>query len=257
MSQPLPAFSYQLYSSRNFPPIAATLAMLAAAGYREAEGFGGAIDAAGGAAGLRALLDANGLAMPTAHFGLSAVEADAAAAIADARTLGVSTTVIPWLPPEDRPSTAEGWTALGRRVEAAVAPLRDAGFAVAWHNHDFELFNVGHDLMPLDLLMQAAPSLKLELDVAWVHVAGEDPVRWINAYADRIVSIHLKDRAPAGQKTDEDGWADLGTGELDWPRIVAAIKASSARHFIVEHDNPSDHARFARNSIAFANSIWG
>ncbi|MCU0831314.1 MAG: sugar phosphate isomerase/epimerase [Rhizobiaceae bacterium] len=253
----MPAFSYQLYSSRNFPSIADTLAMLAAAGYREAEGYGGAIEAAGGASGLRALLDANGLCMPTAHFGLSAVEADPAGAITDAKVLGVSTMVIPWLPPEDRPSTVEGWSALGRRVEIASKPLRDAGFGVAWHNHDFELFNVGHDQMPLDLLMHAAPSLKLELDVAWVYVAKEDPVRWINAYRDRLVSIHLKDRAPAGQKTNEDGWADLGTGELDWPRIVAAIQASSARHFIVEHDNPSDHARFARNSIAFANAIWG
>jgi sugar phosphate isomerase/epimerase len=253
----MPAFSYQLYSSRNFPPIAETLAMLAAAGYREAEGFGGAVEAAGGAKAMRALLDANGLAMPTAHFSLTAVEADPAGAMADATALGVSTMVIPWLPPEDRPTSAEGWSALGRRVEAATAPLRDAGFGVAWHNHDFELFTVGPDLMPLDLLMQAAPSLKLELDVAWVHVAKEDPVRWIGAYADRLVSIHLKDRAPAGEKSDEDGWADLGTGELDWPRIVSAIKASSARHFIMEHDNPSDHARFAASSIAFANAIWG
>lgn len=34
------AFSYQLYSSRNFPPLAATLTMLADLGYAEVEGYG-------------------------------------------------------------------------------------------------------------------------------------------------------------------------------------------------------------------------
>ena len=41
-------FSYQLYSSRNFPPLSDTLKMLAEVGYAGAEGFGGLYaDAAG------------------------------------------------------------------------------------------------------------------------------------------------------------------------------------------------------------------
>ena len=33
-------YSYQLYSSRNFPPLSATLKMLAEVGYKDTEGFG-------------------------------------------------------------------------------------------------------------------------------------------------------------------------------------------------------------------------
>ena len=33
--------SYQLYSSRNFPPLADTLSMLADLGYAQVEGYGG------------------------------------------------------------------------------------------------------------------------------------------------------------------------------------------------------------------------
>lgn len=251
----MPDFSYQLYSSRNFPPIDKTLAVLAAAGYRQVEGFGGAIDAAGGASGLRTMLDANGLTMPTAHFGLSAVEANADAVIADAKALGVACIIIPWLPPEERPTTAAGWTALGARVEKAVKPLVAAGFEVAYHNHDFELIET-EGQMPLDLLLAAAPSLKLELDLAWTFVAGQAPEAWVSKYSNRLVSVHLKDRAAAGANADEDGWADLGKGEMNWGPIIAAVKASSARHFIMEHDNPSDHVRFAMNSIAFARTLW-
>ena len=43
-------FSYQLYSSRNFPPLGDTLAMLSSAGYTAVEGFGGLYDEAAGLA---------------------------------------------------------------------------------------------------------------------------------------------------------------------------------------------------------------
>jgi len=36
-------FSYQLYSSRNAPPLIETLRMLKAAGYSEVEGYGGVV----------------------------------------------------------------------------------------------------------------------------------------------------------------------------------------------------------------------
>ena len=65
-----PTFSYQLYSSRNFPPLADTLKMLAALGYDAVEGYGAlyADDAPSGRAAES--LAASGLTMPTAHFGL-------------------------------------------------------------------------------------------------------------------------------------------------------------------------------------------
>jgi sugar phosphate isomerase/epimerase len=253
----MPAFSYQLYSSRKFPPIARTLSMLAAAGYREVEGFGGAIEAAGGVTELRALLDANGLKMPTAHFAIETAEASPNAVIADARRLGVSVIVIPWLQPADRPNDVAGWVALGRRVERLAQPLMASGFSVAWHNHDFELVPLANGHLPLKLMLDAAPSVKLELDVAWAHVAGMDPCECIRRWRDRLVTVHIKDRAPDGKNAKEDGWADVGQGVLDWPSIIKAVRNSPARHVIMEHDNPSDHERFARNSITFMSSIWG
>lgn len=55
--------SYQLYSSRNFPPTADTLKMLAAAGYEGAEGFGGLYADKAGLADLAAGLKSTGLKM--------------------------------------------------------------------------------------------------------------------------------------------------------------------------------------------------
>jgi sugar phosphate isomerase/epimerase len=68
---------------------------------------------------------------------------------------------------------------------------------------------------------------------------------------DRITAIHVKDIAPAGEKMDEDGWADVGTGTLDWKQLLADAKSKTrAKYFVAEHDKPSDPIRFARQSIA-------
>ena len=54
------SISYQLYCSRNFPPLADTLAMLSKAGFTEVEGYGGLY---GDVPALKAALDAAGLRM--------------------------------------------------------------------------------------------------------------------------------------------------------------------------------------------------
>ena len=67
--------------------------------------------------------------------------------------------------------------------------------------------------------------------------------------ASRGVPAFMKDIAPKGEKQDEDGWADVGHGTQDWPAIKAELDAQGVTHFVLEHDNPADHARFARRSL--------
>ena len=54
--------SYQLYSSRTESDLAGVLKHLADTGYTQVEGFGGVM---GDPAGLRAMMDDNGLTMPS------------------------------------------------------------------------------------------------------------------------------------------------------------------------------------------------
>ena len=68
------------------------------------------------------------------------------------------------------------------------------------------------------------------------------------ASKDRIKAVHIKDVAPRGTNLDEDGWADVGFGIIDWHRLLPALRATNAESFIVEHDNPKDFLRFARRS---------
>ena len=246
--------SYQLYSSRNFGPLPQTLRMLADAGYRSVEGWGGMFAGLADAAPLRDALDAEGLRMTTAHIGLDAAAGEADRLVPILRALGLRSIFVPAVGPEDRTQNAEGWEVLGRRLVEAAKPFRDAGIGFGWHNHDFEFADLSVARKPLELILQEG--LDWEMDAAWVVRGGEDPMAWIDRYADRITAVHVKDIAPPGEKADEDGWADPGTGTLDWPALADALgRSGSVQTWVMEHDNPSDDARFARAAIHFARTV--
>ena len=242
--------SYQLYCSRNFPPLSKTCAMLSAAGYTEVEGYGGLF---GDVDALEHALKDAGLHMTSAHMGLDMVAANPSQAIEIAKRLDIGKVYVPHIKEPERPTDDAGWRAFGQKLAAAGQPLKDAGLVFGWHNHDFELKPTSSGAMPLDLIAEA--DLSLELDLGWVLRAGQDPVAWIDKYAGRISAVHVKDIAPAGEAVDEDGWADVGHGIQDWAAIHAALDKAGIDHLVIEHDNPKDDARLARRSIATLNAL--
>jgi sugar phosphate isomerase/epimerase len=200
-------------------------------------------------------LGKSGLAMPTGHFGLAQLESEPGKVLAIASALGIRRIYCPYLMPEDRPTDAAGWHAFGARLQAADRPVRDAGLGFGWHNHDFELRPLPDGQAPQDLIFEGGPNLEWEIDVAWVVRGGADPPVWIARYAARITAAHLKDIAPAGQNATEDGWADLGEGTVPWKALMADLRRTPCKIFILEHDNPSDHVRFARGSLQAAKGL--
>lgn len=245
------AFSYQLYSSRNFGPLSHTLQLLSDLGYEAVEGYGGLYDDIADLPALKSDLDDAGLQMRTGHFGLDMIEDRPDQILEIARTLNMTDIYVPYILPDDRPTSAEGWRAYGARVEAAGKPIVEAGLGFGYHNHDFEFVRTD-GVMPMDELLAGGPSLSWEMDVAWVVRGGVDPLDWIARYKDRISAVHVKDIAKAGENLDEDGWADVGAGEMDWAGLMNALRQTPAAHYVMEHDNPSDEKRFAGRSIASA-----
>lgn len=128
--------------------------------------------------------------------------------------------------------------------------LGTEGINLAWHNHDFEYLTIAPAIRPIDIILGAGQALQWEADVAWVARAGADPVAELERYSGRASVCHIKDLAPAGSDPDEQGWADVGHGTLDWNRILPAMKSAGAKLFVAEHDNPSDVERFARRARA-------
>lgn len=241
--------SYQLYSSRDAGPWAETIKTLAGAGYSQVEGFGGVYT---DAPAFKALLDEHGLSMPSGHFfPLASFEDGLDDTLAAARALGMERLFCP--APDDiyrNGADAAAWIDLAKRLETAAAKVRDAGFRFGWHNHHWEFMPLAGGEIAMELMLEHAPSIEWEMDVAWVVRGGADPLAWIEKHADRITTAHVKDIAPEGECADEDGWADVGHGTMDWPALMTALRRAGVDLFVMEHDKPSDANRFAKRSIA-------
>jgi len=223
----------QLYTLRHAleRDLEATLATLAEAGGREVElaGYYGRSPAE-----MRAALDAAGLVACAAHVPIEEYEDSPERLLEAAKTLGLATLVVPWVPP---PETAADADATVARIVAASEVATGGGLGFAYHNHDFELRTLEGGSTMWDRL--AAAGVPQEPDIGWLLVAGLDPVAVLGDLAGRCPLVHAKD---VRQKADGT-WEDViaGDGEADWPAIAAAAKAAGATRIVVELDNPSEH----------------
>jgi sugar phosphate isomerase/epimerase len=239
-------YSYQLYSARNEASLDDTLQTLASLGYAQVEGWGGQF---ADPAALAQSIKKVGLAMPTAHMGMQQLM-DSAAALKIADTVGISTVYCPAPPSADYREGKGDWNRFAADLAKVAAAFKAAGKGFGYHNHHWEFSKVDGKT-PIEIILDASPDIQWEMDLAWVVKAGEDPVAWMKKLGSRISAIHVKDIAPAGENADEDGWADVGHGTLDWKQLIADAKANTkAQYFVMEHDKPSDAIRFAKRSIA-------
>jgi sugar phosphate isomerase/epimerase len=248
--------SIQLYTMRSLGDLDRILDAVAEAGYRRVETLGSHLD---DAATVRAKLDARGLKASSSHVSLAALRERPDAVIEAGRALGVDQLLMPAVPPEQRDMAADGWRALGRELGEMSERLRAQGIELGYHNHDWELKRKDGAGTALELIFEAAEGSPLawQADVAWLARGGVEPKAWLNRYRSRLTSAHVKDLAPAGQNRDEDGWADVGSGVLDWPVLWQACRDAGARWMVVEHDKPKDPARTARASFAFLTGLGG
>lgn len=237
--------SMQLYSARGLQPLDAQIELLAGLGYRQVEPFGGLF---GDVPKLRDLLQNHGLKAPTAHVGLDRLRADPVAAVKLCRELGISLILAPAPPPNERDKDAAGWRALGQELARISKVVTGEGLRFGWHNHHWEFQKQADGSFGMDLILGEAPELLWQVDIAWVVRGNGDPLAWLAKYAGRIPAVHIKDIAPAGQCADEDGWADVGHGTLDWTKLLPAARKAGAKLLVAEHDKPNDVARFARRT---------
>ena len=80
-----------------------------------------------------------------------------------------------------------------------------------------------------------ATAIGAEIDTYWVDAGGEDPVAYIEKYADRLPFLHIKDRTK-GPDHEVCPFAEVGRGTLEWDSIFAAAASAGIEWYIVEQD---------------------
>lgn len=247
------SFSLQLYSMRSVPSLVELLPQIAEMGITRVEGFGAVYE---DPAGYRTAMDQNGITMPSGHIGIPDIDADKEGVIAKAKILGVKKFFVPYLADELRPTTAKGYAAFANKLVTYAKDFAEHGIVLGWHNHDFEFEPLSDGSIPMKVMLDAEPTLAWEADLGWLVRAGEDGYEWLDRYGAQLHAIHVKDLAPSGENLNEDGWAALGEGTIDWAGLIAASKMANPDVIIIlEHDNPSDAMRYARVSATNMKSI--
>jgi sugar phosphate isomerase/epimerase len=230
----------QMYTLRNVGTLDQQFALAERTGYTAVElvGTQGVTSAA-----LQALLSRHHLTVTSAHVQLDDLRHQLPETIAFNRVVGNRVLVVPYLNPDERPTDIAGWQRLGKELDALGAGLRQQGMKLAYHNHDFEMKRYGEKTGYEWLVDSTEPSnLMLEIDAAWVSRGGQDPIRLIKRYPNRLFALHAKDNAGIGVRDDEANFAPLGEGLLAWPGIIAAAQKTGKPLYIVEHDLPKDPA---------------
>jgi sugar phosphate isomerase/epimerase len=242
--------SIQLYTLRSLGELDYILDVVKEAGYGHVETVSSHLD---DAENVRAKLDARGLKVSSSHVSLAALRERPDAVLQACRILGFDQLFMPAVPPGQRQSEAPFWRALGHELGEIAQRTRYQGITLGYHNHHWELAPKDGAKTALELIFEGAEGSPLawQVDIAWLVRGGVDPKQWMERYRDRVVSAHVKDIAPAGQNKDQDGWADVGSGVLDWRDLWQAARAAGARWMVVEHDKPADPAETARTSYAF------
>ncbi len=249
-----PPLGVQLYTVRQQvqTDLAGTLAAIRKIGYTTVETYAAQYKI--GANDLRkAIVDA-GLKVPSGHFGYGGFDAK----YDYAKELGLKYMVCSSIP-ESLGNSVDGFKRGADQYNQWGEKARKMGMQFAFHNHNSEFQTYGGMTGIEILLKNTDPHLvQWQMDCYWVVQAGRSPITMLHEYADRITLLHLKDRNADAKVSLETGpgsqyFTEIGTGTLDWRKILPLARNEGVRYMFVEQDTtelpPLQSLRISYNNL--------
>jgi len=151
--------------------------------------------------------------------------------IREAKSLQSSRASVWWAPCDTRDAVL----ADAELYNKAGAKLAAEGIKLCYHNHHHEFRNVFNGVCALDILAANTDpaAVYFEIDIAWVTVGGEDPVRRLRNFGSRVPAIHVKDIFGLDAKGQ---FTTVGTGLVKVRESVQAAIDIGVEYVIVEQD---------------------
>lgn len=204
---------------------------------------------------VRALLDKHDLECISVHQGVDLFLQEGQPAYDYLKTIGAKYCAIPWYQVENY---RNNWDETMKTFTEVGKKMKENGIQLLYHNHDFEFEKIDGEFI-LDKMYKTIPEeyLQPQLDVCWVHYAGNNPAEYIAKYNGRLTLLHMKDFAckslgagPVYALIDNSGkdgdkpskedngfeYRPVGSGIQNVPEILAAAEAAGVEYIIVEED---------------------
>ncbi len=146
--------------------------------------------------------------------------------------------------------SAQAFNAFGRKCHGS-------GLTFCYHNHawEFETFEGEKGIHKLCALTDPE-FVKLNVDVYWATVGGENPAEFIDRYGDRVGYYHFKDGPYTAGGSVAPGpytFSELGKGTVDLAGALAAAARHDPQWIVYEQDSselaPGEACRISREHL--------
>lgn len=231
----LAAFGLQLYTLRDdFPKDPkAVLKQVADMGYTQIEGYEGDKGIFWGMSPneFKEYTGSIGLSMVATHCNINK---DFEKKAAEAAEVGLKYLISPWIGPQ---KSLDDFKRFADEFNQRGETCKQNGIRFAYHNHDYSFKEMDGQL-PQDVMMaNTDPALvDFEMDIYWVITGGQDPETWFKKYKDRFRLCHVKDRSKTPVEDNGKNSVDLGTGSIDFVKILKTARDNGMQYFIVEQE---------------------
>ncbi len=135
--------------------------------------------------------------------------------------------------------------------------MRERGVHLAYHNHDFDLKLYGGKSI-LDRMLELDSDLLWFIpDVAWLHIAGENPAEYLKKMQGRVKVLHFKDYNPVEGQEHPWAFTELGKGVVDLKACYQTAKKMGIPYIMFEQDNnwTVDAMQSSKEAFAFMNEL--
>ncbi|WP_090970091.1 sugar phosphate isomerase/epimerase family protein [Parapedobacter composti] len=260
----------QLYTLRDqlAAHVQQTITRVAEIGYNHVETFGPEFDAKGKAsfwgmnvADLTALLDKSGLNTHSGHYDLTEFlapgngdESVLKNAIDVAAQLGQQYLIAP-VPPMQLVDqlTADDYLFIAEQLNRGGELAAKSGVKIGYHNHFWEFRMLEDGRKGLDILIEHTDKdlVVFELDLFWSEKSGSDSTAYFGRYPGRFPLWHIKDMdtdntepvtgpgyddKPVMDIVTSISYAEVGTGSIDFKKLMAESGTAGLRYAFVEQD---------------------
>ena len=231
----LDEFGIQLYTLRDEMPgdPRGVLKKLSTYGFTQIEGYEGRMGMFWNMTpkDFKMYLDDLGMTMVSSHCN---IHQDFEKKVDQAASIGLSYLVCPWVGPQ---KSVEAWKEVTDKFNRCGEICRKAGLRFAYHNHEYT-FKAFSGMIPHHFLMDNTdPDLvDHEMDIYWVVTGGADPIEYFEKYPGRFTLCHVKDRLKNVSPEEMEASCDLGTGSIDYPKILKVAADNGMKYFIMEQE---------------------
>jgi sugar phosphate isomerase/epimerase len=146
---------------------------------------------------------------------------------------------------DDMKMYCDYFTSVGYKAAAA-------SMAFGYHNHAFEFKFKFDDKFAYDYLLDTVSKQHVffQMDVYWVMMGGQDPVRYLKERPTQFKTIHIKDEMEIG-----------ASGMLDFQPIFNQMKANNVKDWYVEveqytNNNPVESVQQSYDFLAKADYVY-